>query len=146
MLVINIDLLAGNCLMQTLQSLLITEAVICLTLINKLLGIFKIDSALLSVTLYIRTVALINVRAFIMLKSGFLKSPVYNINSSLNQSLLVRILYSKNKISAFMLGNKICIQCSTQITDMHTSCRTGRKPCPYLHSVFLLNHLFSTPD
>ena len=42
-------------------------------------------------------------------KTCFLKCPVDNINCTFYKSFLISILYTKNKISALMFSNQICI-------------------------------------
>ena len=111
MLVIDRDFLACDCCPKALKTLLITEAVICLSLVDKLLCILHIDALCHTLTLHIRTASAILVRSLIMDKSCFLKSPVDDINSTLHLTYLICILYTQNKITALMLCDQVSIQC-----------------------------------
>ena len=87
------------------------RAVICISLLHKLLCILQIDSGRLSLALHVRAIPSVFIRSFIMDKSRIRKRPVYNISCSLHIAFLVCILYTQYKISAGMFGDQICIEC-----------------------------------
>ena len=126
-LVIDGDLLACNYTFHRFQFLRTAEAVVSITLLNKLLCIFEIDSGCLSLTLYIWSDTTVLVRSFIMNKSGVFHGTVDDVYGSLYITLLVCILDSKDKISVFMFCNQVCVQCGTQISYMHPACRARCK-------------------
>ena len=109
-LIIDGDLLACNCTFHTLQFFLAAEAVVCISLLNKLFCIFQVHACCLTLTLYIRTESAVFIRSLIMDKSGFLKGTVNNIYSSLHITFLVCIFNTKDKISAFMFCDQISIK------------------------------------
>ena len=59
-------LILGYHTLQGVQTLSVTEAVICLTLLHKLLCILHVDTGLHTLTLYIRSKALILIRTLIV--------------------------------------------------------------------------------
>ena len=126
-LVIDGDLLACNDTFHGFQFLRTAEAVVSITLFNKLLCIFEIDSGCLSLTLYVRTYAAVLVRTFIVKKSCTCHGTIDDIYSSFYITLLVCILDSKDKVSIFMFCNQVCVQCGTQISYMHPACRARCK-------------------
>ena len=106
-LVVYGDLLTVHHLgLQGSQSLLITEAIVCLALIDQLLGIFHIDTGLHTLTLYVRTVAAVLIRSLIMYQSGLLQGTVDDLGSSFHIALLVGIFDTEHEISAGMLCNQ----------------------------------------
>ena len=106
-LVIYSDLLAVHHLgLQGSQSLLITEAIICLALVDQLLGIFHIDTGLHTLTLYVRAVAAVLIGSLIMYQSGLLQGTVDDLGSAFHIALLIGILDTEHKISAGMLCNQ----------------------------------------
>ena len=109
-LIIDGDLLACNCTFHTLQFFLAAEAVVCISLLNKLFCIFQVHACCLTLTLYIRTESAVFIRSLIMDKSGFLKGTVNNIYGSLHITFLVCIFNTKDKISAFMFCDQISIK------------------------------------
>ena len=109
MLVVNIYFLISLCSGQSSKSFFVTKAVISLAFFNKFLGIFKINTAFLSVGLNIWTKAFIFIGTFIMNKAGFLQSSVNNIYSPFHISFLIGVFNTKNIITAFVLGNQISI-------------------------------------
>ena len=109
-LVINRDLLTCNSTFHAFQFFLAAEAVICISLLNKLFGIFQIHACCLTLALYIRAKSAILVRSLIMEKSCFLKSTVDDIYSSLHITFLVCIFNTEDKISAFMFCDQISIK------------------------------------
>ena len=66
-LVIGTDLLAAHNLLQRIQTFLIAEAIVSLPFFNQLFGIFHIKAGSTTLTLNIRTVSAILVRALIVL-------------------------------------------------------------------------------
>ena len=111
MLVIYRDFLSCNSCLKTVKTLLVTEAVICLSLVNKFLCILHVDTLCHTLTLHVWTASAILVRSLIMDKSCLFECPVYNINSPLHLAYLICILYTENEITALMLCNQISIQC-----------------------------------
>ena len=106
-LVVYGDLLTVHHLgLQGSQSLLITEAIVCLALIDQLLGIFHIDTGLHTLTLYVRTVAAVLIGSLIMYQSGLLQGTVDDLGSSFHIALLVGILDTEHEISTGMLRNQ----------------------------------------
>ena len=106
-LVVYGDLLTVHHLgLQGSQSLLITEAIICLALIDQLLGIFHIDTGLHTLTLHVRTIAAVLIGSLIMYQSGLLQSTVDDLGSAFHIALLVGILDTEHEISAGMLCNQ----------------------------------------
>ena len=111
MLVIHHQLLARYVFAQGLQTLLIAEAVISFAFFNQFLCVLQINTGLLTFTLYVRTAAAVLVRTIVMDQSGLLQCPVYDINCTLYETLLVGILDAQHKGTARMLGDQIGIQC-----------------------------------
>ena len=109
MLVVRYDLLTADILLERLQPLLITEAVICLPLLDQLLCIFHIKTALATLTLNIRTIAAILIRTFIMLQACLVQCTVNDLQRLIKKTLLIGIFYSKYKIAALMLCDQICV-------------------------------------
>ena len=102
-LVVERDLLALDHLcLKGCQTLLVTEAVICLPLLNQLFSIFHVNAGL---TLDIRTAAAVLVRSLIVYKSRLLQRAVDNLDSALHIALLIGILNAKHEISSGMLCN-----------------------------------------
>ncbi len=79
---------------KTLQTFLVTKAIVSISFFNQFLRIFQVDSLRLTLTLYIRTITGIFVRSFIMDQSGSLHGTVYNIKGTLHITFLIRIFYS----------------------------------------------------
>ena len=105
-LVVERDLLALDHLcLKGCQTLLVTEAVICLPLLNQLFSIFHVNAGLHTLALYIRTVSAVLVRSLIVYKSRLLQRAVDNLHSALHIALLIGILNAKHEISSGMLCN-----------------------------------------
>ena len=109
-LVVDGDLLTCNCTFHALQLFLATEAVVCISLLDKLFRIFQVHTGCLTLALYIRTETAVFIRSLIMEKSGFLKGTVNDIYCSLHITFLVCIFNTEDKISAFMFCDQISIK------------------------------------
>ena len=127
--VINGNFLAGYYALHGLQLFRPAEAVIGVSLLDQFFGVFQIKAGRLTLALYIGAYSSVLIRAFVMEQTGLLQSTVDDLYCSLHISFLICIFNSKNKISALMFGDQICVQCCTQISHMHSSRRTGRKSC-----------------
>ena len=122
---------------QTVQTLLVTEAIIGVSLLNQLLCIFQVETAFISFTLHIRPISAILVRSFIVNQARLFKRPVNNFQSAVHKTLLVCIFNTKHEISAFVFCNQVGIQRRTKIADMHSPCRTWCKSGSYFTHSFL---------
>ena len=109
MLIIYIDLLTCYCARQCSQPFLITETIIGFSLFHQHLRVLQIDPLGLAFTLHIRAHTAILVRPLIVKKPRILQRPVNDLYSTFHISLLIRILNTKDKISAFMLCDQIRI-------------------------------------
>ena len=107
--VIDRDLLACNYALHALQFFLLAEAVVSVSLVYKLFGIFQVNALCLALALYVRSVSAVLIRSLVMKKACLLHGAVNNVNSALYIALLVCIFNTEDEISAFMLGNKICV-------------------------------------
>ena len=74
MLVVDTDLCSafGNSGLQAVQTFLVTETVISVSLLDELLCILQVKAALISLALYIRTVTPVFIRTLIVDKSCLL--------------------------------------------------------------------------
>ena len=66
-----------------------------------------------------------DIRAFVVLKMALLHSPVYNVNSALDETPLIRVLNAENELALIVAGNEIGIERGTEIADVHVP-RGGR--------------------
>ena len=110
MLVIMADHDVSGLHFQTVQAVLIAEAVVSFPFVNEFFGIFQIDSLGLSFTLDIRTDSSVFIRAFIMAQSCFFQRVIDNLFRAFLFSYLIRILNSQDEITAGMAGDQIRIQ------------------------------------
>ena len=136
----NVRPVVRNRCLKRLQTFLITEAVIGVSLLHKLLCVFEIQPGRISLALHIGTVSAVFVRTFIMNQACLLQSPVDDVERALDKSLLIRILHSKDKVASFMLRDQICVQRCTEVSYMHPSRRARCKSCSYFlaHRFFIL--------
>ena len=124
---------AGSiCLVKSLKTLLGAEAVVCVTHLNELLRILHID--FLTLGLNVGAVVTTNVGTLVPKKAGHIEGGLDYVGCSLNESLLVGILDSKNELTVVVLTDKIRIKRGPEITDVHVTCGAGRKSC-YCHFI-----------
>src|SRR5699024_5567826 len=95
---------------QGSKTLLITETIVGVSLLDQLLGIFQVQSGLISLTLNIGPHTAVFIRALVMDKSCLLQSMIDNLQGSFHETFLVRILDSENKVTALVLCDQICVQ------------------------------------
>ena len=145
MLVIYGNLFAGHCGTQRIQTFLIAEAVICITLLDQLFGIFQINTLGISLTLHVGANTAILVRSFIMYQTGIFQCTVDDLQRTFLKTLLICILDTQHKTAALMLSDQVCVQCGTQIADMHTTCGAGRKSCLYFTHNSPPENLYTDP-
>ena len=79
-----------------LRGCLFAEAAVGMAALHEQLRVFLIESAALG--LHIGADGAADVRAFVMLEMALLHSPVYNVNSALNETPLIRILDAENEL------------------------------------------------
>ena len=99
--------------MKICKTLLIAEAVISFTLINKLLSVLHVYALSHSLRLDIWANATILVRSFIPQKTCLRQSSIYDIHSTFHLTVLVCVFNSQYKISALMLCDKVSIKRSS---------------------------------
>ena len=137
-LVIDGNFLTCNNTFHGFQFFRSAEAIISISLLDKLFCIFQIKAGCLSLTLYIWSDTTVLVRSFIMNKSGVFHGTVDDIDCTFHITLLVGILNTEDKISVLVFCNKICIECCTKIADVHSSCRARCKSgSDFCHRSFL---------
>jgi hypothetical protein len=68
-----------------------------------------------------------DVRTFIVKQTGGCKCPVYDIDSTVDNSFVVGVLNPYNKFPARLVGDQILVDSRAKIPDVHKSGRTGRK-------------------
>ena len=117
------------------------EAVICMTHVYKLLGVFEIYW--FSFALYVGAVFSTNVGTFIVMKTGDVESGFNDVGSALNKALAVSILYPKYKLSVLVLGYKIGIKSCAEVSYMHITRGTRCKSCYYHFVLFSLFENFT---
>ena len=127
-----VTVISAGCIlfMELFKSLLGAEAIVCCAEVDELLCVLHIDG--LSVALYVRTVVTANVGTFIPKKTGDIKCGFDYVCCALYQSFTVGIFDSQNKSTVAVLGNKVRIERSPKVSDVHITCRAGCKSC-YCH-------------
>ena len=95
---------------QRFQSFFVAEAVIRIALLHELLRILQVQAGSLPLALYIGAAASVFIRALIMLQPGLLQCPVYDVQSSLHETLLVRILHTEDEVSSLVLCDQIRVE------------------------------------
>ena len=116
---------------QGLQSLLVAEAVVGVPLLDELFCVLQVDAGLISLALYIGAHSPVLVRPFIVDKPGLFERPVYDIQSTLHEPLLVCVLDAEDEIASRMLRDQIGVQRGPKIAHMHPACGTRCKSCSY---------------
>ena len=109
MLIIDVDLLPGHGSCQARQPLFVAETIISLTLFDQLFRVFQVQSAFLSLALYVRPHTTVLIRPLIVDKACLFQRPVDDIHSPFHKPFLIGILNTENKISALMLGDQVGI-------------------------------------
>ena len=107
------------------QFFLGAEAVVSGTVFNKLLRVFEIASHALA--LNIRTVISSDIGALIPVQTAVFQRVVDHVDSAFDQTSLVGVLDTKNKIAVILFGDQIGVQSRAKVSDMHVSCRARCK-------------------
>ena len=91
--------------------------------------------------LHVRPDRAADVRAFVMLEMALLHRPVYNVNSALNETPLIRVLNAENELALIVAGNEIGIERGTEIADVHVPRGRRGEPRTYLARGDALFHI-----
>ena len=117
-----------------LQAFLVAEAVMSAAAGDQLFGIFFVKTAFDTLGLYIRTVCAADVRTLVMVQTAGFQRIVNNICCTFDKTSLVGILDTENIDTLGIFScDKIGIQGSAQIADMHISGRTRCESCSDRH-------------
>ena len=111
MLVIHHQFFSGYIFAQGLQTFLVAETVISFAFFNQFLCVLQVNTGLLTFTLYVWAASAVFVRTFVMDQTSLLQRPIYDINCTLYETLLVGIFDAQHKGAARMFGDQIGIQC-----------------------------------
>ena len=96
---------------------LFAEAAVGMAALHEQLRVFLIEPAALG--LHIGADRAADVRAFVVLEMALLHRPVYNVNSALDETPLIRVLNAENELALIVAGNEIGIERGTEIADVH---------------------------
>jgi hypothetical protein len=94
-------------LVESLETLLCTETVVCVTHLYEFFSILHIN--ILALGLNVRAVVTANVGSFVPEKAGHIEGRLNYVGCSLNKALLVGILDTKNEGAVVVLYDKITI-------------------------------------
>ena len=107
------------------QTLLVTEAVICVTGFHQFFRVGLEHAHTLR--LYIRSHRTADVRTFVPVQTGNPQGVIDHINGTFYITFLIGVLDPQNKIAVLFLGDQIGKQCGTQVADVHIARRAGCK-------------------
>ena len=107
--------------LQRLQTLRSTEAVVSVAAVHQLLSIFTVD--LKALALDIGAVLAAYNRAFIVVDASHFESFEDNISSTLHQAHLIGVLDTQDELALLRLSQKVGIKRRSQVTDVHEAGR-----------------------
>ena len=122
-----------------LRGCLFAEAAVGMAALHEQLRVFLIESAALG--LHIGADRAADVRTFVMLEMALLHRPVYNVNSALDETPLIRILDAENELALIVAGDEIGIERGTEIADVHVPRGRRGEPRTYLARGDALFHI-----
>ena len=112
----------------------ITEAVVCSAEIDQFLRIFHVYTGTDPFTLNIRSDRAADIGTFIVFQTAVPHRVVDNICSTFHESALIGIFDPENEYALrILLGDQICPEGSSEISDMHIAGRTRRKSSTNAH-------------
>ena len=118
---------------------LFAEAAVGMTALHEQLRVFLIEPAALG--LHIGADRAADVRTFVVLEMALLHSPVYNVNSALDETPLIRVLNAENELALIVAGNEIGIERGTEIADVHVPRGRRGEPRAHLARGYALFHI-----
>ena len=118
---------------------LFAEAAVGMAALHEQLRVFLIEPAALG--LHIGADRAADVRTFVVLEMALLHSPVYNVNSALDETPLIRVLNAENELALIVAGNEIGIERGTEIADVHVPRGRRGEPRTYLARGDALFHI-----
>ena len=105
---------------------LFAEAAVGVTALYEELGVIHIEPAALG--LHVGADGASNVRALVVGKPALLHRLIYDVDSTLNKALLVRILYSQYELAPGAARDEVGVKRGAQVADVHVARRAGREP------------------